>query len=142
MPGFFFSFLEFKDFFEPSSFHNSYLSIREINFSDAFIAAWLPGTEGNGITDLIFMNDEKYDFTGRLSFSWPKRPDQSTLNFDEKPYDPLFPIGYGLSYQDQRLIGKLDEEFTISEDSDFNAPKAHAYSKTVGVHDAFTGYVL
>ena len=44
---------------------------REINFSDAFIAAWLPGTEGNGITDLIFMNDEKYDFTGRLSFSWP-----------------------------------------------------------------------
>ena len=95
---------------------------REINFSDAFIAAWLPGTEGNGITDLIFMNDEKYDFTGRLSFSWPKRPDQSTLNFDEKPYDPLFPIGYGLSYQDQKLIGKLDEEFTISEDSDFNAP--------------------
>ena len=43
----------------------------EINQSDAFVAAWLPGTEGGGISDMIFQRDPSYDFTGRLSFSWP-----------------------------------------------------------------------
>jgi len=102
---------------------------REINLSDAFIAAWLPGTEGNGITDLILENEIKYDFTGRLSFSWPKKPDQSILNFDDESYDPLFPIGYGLSYQNNELIEELDETFVISEDSDFNAPLLNGWPR-------------
>ena len=95
---------------------------REINLSDAFIAAWLPGTEGNGITDLILESENKYDFTGKLSFSWPKKPDQSILNSDDDSYDPLFPIGYGLSYKSKDFIKKLNEDFIITEDSDFNAP--------------------
>ena len=50
---------------------------KEINLSDAFIAAWLPGTESRGMTDVIFRNSDdevNYDFTGKLPFSWPKNP--------------------------------------------------------------------
>ena len=102
---------------------------REINLSDAFIAAWLPGTEGSGITDLILENKNKYDFTGKLSFSWPKQPDQSILNFDDESYDPLFPIGYGLSYQNSKFIEELDEIFMITEDSGFNAPLLNGWPR-------------
>jgi beta-glucosidase len=73
----------------------------EFNCSDAFIAAWLPGSEGAGIADVLFKSVDgkiKYDFTGKLSFSWPKKPCQATVNKGDSPYDPLFPVGYGLTY--------------------------------------------
>ncbi len=85
---------------------------REINSSDAFIAAFLPGTEGGGIADLLFRaKDGKpaYDFRGRLSFSWPKAPDQTPLNVGDTPYDPLFAFGYGLDYAHPRDLGALPE---------------------------------
>ncbi len=65
--------------------------------ADALLAAFLPGTEGQGITDVLFGD---YDPTGKLSFSWPRSNDQLPLNINmpEKDYDPLFPFGYGLSY--------------------------------------------
>jgi beta-glucosidase len=59
---------------------------------DAFVAAWLPGTEGQGIADVLFGD---YPFTGKLSYTWPRSMDQvplGTLGSDE----PLFPFGYGL----------------------------------------------
>jgi beta-glucosidase len=73
---------------------------RQLNASDAFIAAWLPGSAVEGIADVIFTKDDEihHDFTGRLSYSWPKTKDQSVLNFTDSIYDPLFPYGYGLSY--------------------------------------------
>ncbi|MDC1110470.1 glycoside hydrolase family 3 N-terminal domain-containing protein [Gammaproteobacteria bacterium] len=73
---------------------------RQLNASDAFIAAWLPGSAVEGIADVIFTKDDEinYDFTGKLSYSWPKNKDQSVLNFTDSIYDPLFPYGYGLSY--------------------------------------------
>ncbi|HEY8939330.1 MAG TPA: glycoside hydrolase family 3 N-terminal domain-containing protein [Cellvibrio sp.] len=87
---------------------------REINASDAFVAAWLPGTEGQGIADVIFRNPQgkiNYDMKGRLSFSWPKHPTQSPLNVGDKNYDPLFAYGYGLSYSDKDTLGdNLSEE--------------------------------
>jgi len=87
---------------------------RELNASDAFVAAWLPGTEGQGIADVIFKNAKgeiNYDTTGRLSFSWPKRPDQVSLNVGDKNYAPLFPYGFGLSYRDKDKLGDhLSEE--------------------------------
>ena len=63
----------------------------EMNNSDAFVAAWLPGSEGGGISDLLFRVDPSYDFTGRLSFSWPAKAKVS-INSEK-----LFDLGYGLS---------------------------------------------
>ncbi len=61
--------------------------------SDAFIAAWLPGTEGQGVTDVLFGD---YKPSGRLSFTWPRSIDQLPINKGDAEYDPLFPFGYGL----------------------------------------------
>ncbi len=65
--------------------------------ADAFVAAFLPGTEGQGITDVLFGD---YKPTGKLSFTWPKSMEQLPLNIHvpKTKYDPLFPYGYGLSY--------------------------------------------
>ena len=79
----------------------------EINNSDAFVAAWLPGTEGGGISDLLFKTDPSFDFTGRLSFKWPS----SALVSDKS--EPLFKLGYGLSYSSEENLLKLNEESTI-----------------------------
>ena len=66
----------------------------ELQASGAFVAAWLPGSEGQGVADVLFGD---HDFQGRLSFSWPREPGQSP-NRGDSPYDPLFPYGFGLSY--------------------------------------------
>ena len=65
--------------------------------SDALLAAFLPGTEGDGIADVLFGD---YSPTGKLSFSWPRSNDQLPLNINmpKEKYDPLYPLGYGLSY--------------------------------------------
>jgi beta-glucosidase len=65
--------------------------------ADSFIAAFLPGTEGQGVADMLFGD---YPPKGKLSFSWPKSYDQLPLNINgpKERYDPLFPLGYGLSY--------------------------------------------
>ncbi len=84
-----------------------------LNASDAFIAAWWPGSEGGGISDVIFQSADgsvAHDFKGRLSFSWPKQPDQAPLNFGDPEYDPLFAYGYGLSYADNINVPDLPEE--------------------------------
>jgi beta-glucosidase len=87
---------------------------RELNASDAFVAIWQPGTEGAGVADVIFKNAEgaiNYDMKGRLSFSWPKHPDQTPLNRGDKNYDPLFAYGFGLSYADKdTLADNLPED--------------------------------
>jgi len=65
--------------------------------ADALLAAFLPGTEGQGIADVFFGD---YNPTGKLSFSWPRSNDQLPLNINmpEEDYDPLFAFGHGLSY--------------------------------------------
>jgi len=63
--------------------------------ADSFVAAWLPGTEGRGVTDVLFGD---YNFYGKLSFSWPRSMDQIPINVGDAKYDPLFPYGYGLQY--------------------------------------------
>ncbi|MCR9078314.1 MAG: exo 1,3/1,4-beta-D-glucan glucohydrolase [Hyphomonadaceae bacterium] len=82
----------------------------EINASDAFVAAWLPGSEGGGVADVLFQTDPSFDFTGRLSYSWPKLATQVELNAGKEPYDPLFALGYGLSYGDDGNVGELSED--------------------------------
>ncbi len=65
--------------------------------ADAFVAAFLPGTEGQGVADVLFGDARP---TGKLSFSWPKSMDQLPLNANgpKDRYDPLFPLGFGLTY--------------------------------------------
>ncbi len=85
---------------------------REIDRSDAFVAAWLPGTEGKGIADVLFRHADGgvTDFRGRLSFPWPRTACQVPLNPGGKDDDPLFPLGYGLTYAGAHApLGKLDE---------------------------------
>lgn len=61
---------------------------------DALVAAWLPGTEGQGITDLLFGD---YVFTGKLPRTWFRTVDQLPMNYGDPHYDPLFPFGFGLT---------------------------------------------
>ncbi|MBB6427835.1 beta-glucosidase [Sphingopyxis sp. JAI128] len=84
----------------------------ELNQSDAFVAAWLPGSEGGGIADVLIGDAQgkpRNDFTGRLSFSWPKTAAQFTLNKGGPGYDPLFALDYGLSYANPGALGRLSE---------------------------------
>ena len=85
---------------------------KELNRSDAFVAAWLPGSEGAGIADVLFKNDGgaiNYDFTGQLSFSWPNAPCQTPLNRNDGN-TALFAYGFGLTYADTNTLGTLTEE--------------------------------
>jgi len=66
----------------------------ELKDWDAFLAAWLPGTEGNGVSDILFGD---YSPTGKLSFSWPESMDQIPLDYRDKD-KALFDYDYGLTY--------------------------------------------
>ena len=66
-----------------------------LDASDAFMAVWLPGTEGDGIADVLFGDHAP---TGKLSFSWPRSADQHPINVGDEDYDPLFAFGFGLSW--------------------------------------------
>ncbi|HUN72574.1 MAG TPA: exo 1,3/1,4-beta-D-glucan glucohydrolase [Steroidobacteraceae bacterium] len=81
----------------------------ELNASNAFVAAWLPGSEGGGVADVLFRKPDgapRYDFRGRLSFAWPRTP----LQFGSRiPGRPLFAIGYGLRDRSDGNLAKLPE---------------------------------
>lgn len=85
---------------------------REINAADAFVAAWLPGSEGAGIADVLLRGSDgrvQYDFKGKLSFSWPRTATQYANNVGQKDYDPLFAFGFGLTYADNGDLAALPE---------------------------------
>ncbi len=85
---------------------------REINAADAFVAAWLPGSEGAGITDVLLRGSDgrvQHDFKGKLSFSWPRTATQYANNVGQKDYDPLFAFGFGLTYADNGDLAALPE---------------------------------
>ncbi len=63
--------------------------------ADAFVAAWLPGTEGLGVADVLFGD---YKPSGKLPVSWPRSMAQIPINVGDATYDPLFPYGFGLTY--------------------------------------------
>ncbi|MDX3933898.1 exo 1,3/1,4-beta-D-glucan glucohydrolase [Stenotrophomonas sp.] len=85
---------------------------REINAADAFVAAWLPGSEGAGIADVLLRRPDgsvQHDFKGKLSFSWPRTATQYANNVGQKDYNPLFAFGFGLTYQDNGDLAALPE---------------------------------
>ena len=80
----------------------------ELNASNAFVAAWLPGSEGSGIADLLLGDRSgrpRDDFNGRLPFRWPG---------DALGRTELFPVGYGLSYARGAPVPELDESLSGS----------------------------
>ncbi|WP_394162004.1 exo 1,3/1,4-beta-D-glucan glucohydrolase [Stenotrophomonas nematodicola] len=85
---------------------------REINAADAFVAAWLPGSEGAGIADVLLRRADgsvQHDVKGKLSFSWPRTATQYANNVGQKGYAPLFAFGFGLTYKDNGDLAALPE---------------------------------
>ena len=92
---------------------------REINAADAFVAAWLPGSEGAGVADVLFKQADgkvAHDFLGRLSFSWPANANQGPLNVGQADYKPQFAFGYGLSYAKPASVATLPEVSGLRHD--------------------------
>lgn len=79
----------------------------EINASDAFVVAWLPGSEGQGVADVLFTDSDgnvEYPMQGKLSFSWPATPTQTVNKGDGQTAQ--FAYGYGLAYGDEDPISE------------------------------------
>ena len=64
--------------------------------ADAIIAAWLPGSEGLGVADVLFGDAAP---TGKLGHTWPKSMQQIPINVGDPNYEPLYSYGFGLAYQ-------------------------------------------
>ena len=98
---------------------------REINAADAFVAAWLPGSEGAGVADVLLRGADgevRHDFSGRLSFSWPRRADHYRNNVGDADYDPLFAFGHGLTYADDGDLEPLPEDSGVVAGADAAGP--------------------
>ena len=115
----------------------------EMNASDAFVAAWLPGSEGKAVAEVLLSDQQdkvQHDFTGKLSFSWPNSPEQTVNRFDED-YQPLLPYGYGLQYgQSNKLLTNLTEQYQLNNASDktiqvFNGKVASSWKMQLTAND-------
>ncbi len=93
----------------------------EMNASDAFVAAWLPGSEGKAIADVLLtdtLGAIQQGIKGKLSFSWPNSPEQVVNRFDEDE-QPLLPYGFGLKYgETTALLDNLSESYVLNEKVD------------------------
>lgn len=101
----------------------------ELNASDAFVAAWLPGSEGAGIADVLFRAADgsvPYDFSGRLGFSWPQTAMPVTFGSDGHVSGALFQRGYGLSYTHAAHLPQLSEQARIPPDRRVHDSLYHA----------------
>lgn len=82
----------------------------EINVADAFVAAWLPGSEGAGVADVLFKpatGAAGFDFAGRLSFSWPATALPVRFDAHDRVHGAVFARGYGLDYAHPTQLGAL-----------------------------------
>jgi beta-glucosidase len=84
-------------------------------YADVIIAAWLPGTEGQGIADILFGD---YTPSGKLSFTWPRGNSQLPVNIGDEVYDPLYPYGYGITSFDNSIAGSDPEFYSAVVGSD------------------------
>jgi beta-glucosidase len=86
---------------------------REINASDAFVVAWLPGSEGEGIADVLLRTRDgrvAHDFHGKLAYAWPRTAIQIPVAAAGRGEQPQFPYGFGLTYADRSDTGPLSED--------------------------------
>jgi beta-glucosidase len=80
-----------------------------LNQGDAFVAAWLPGTQGRGVADVLVAGPNgkpARDFTGRLPFAWPADARSPVTS-------PLFALGYGLSYAKPGTVDLVNEDARV-----------------------------
>ncbi|MDP8986081.1 MAG: exo 1,3/1,4-beta-D-glucan glucohydrolase [Pseudomonadota bacterium] len=102
---------------------------RELNASDAFVAAWLPGSEGEGIADVLFRASDgsvPFDFTGRLAFSWPLTAMPVTFDDAGQVTGALYANGFGLDYRDGSPVAvRLPEDARVSPA--FRAPRGSLF---------------
>ncbi|MDD5328214.1 MAG: glycoside hydrolase family 3 N-terminal domain-containing protein [Phycisphaerae bacterium] len=114
----------------------------EIADADAFVAAWLPGTEGDGVAQVLFGD---YPFTGKLSFTWPSSMTQIPINVGDATYDPLFPYGFGLgdgSPADFDSDGDVDwADAKVFCDSWLKVPGDPGYDLRTNLYDDILGIV-
>ena len=96
----------------------------ELNASDAFVAAWLPGSEGDAVADVLLTDKSgkvQNDFKGKLSFSWPSHPSKPVNRYDAD-YEPLLPYGFGLQYGDKSVLSNsLSETVELDNGADANS---------------------
>ncbi|MET0505460.1 MAG: glycoside hydrolase family 3 N-terminal domain-containing protein [Luteibacter sp.] len=86
---------------------------REINAADAFVVAWLPGSEGEGVADVLLRSGDgrvAHDFHGKLSYAWPSNATQATLATVAQGEQPQFAYGFGLTYAAPGKAGTLSED--------------------------------
>jgi len=98
-----------------------------LNVADAFVAAWLPGTEGGGVADVLIAPGKgapPRDFTGQLPFPWPRDARSPVVT-------PLFARGYGLSYAAPRHIGPLNESLGVDLDAALNLKRYFAAGRVL-----------
>jgi beta-glucosidase len=88
-----------------------------LQYSDAVVAAWLPGTETDGITDILFGD---FQPKGLLPHSWPKYMDQIPLNIGDAEYDPLYEYGFGLSSVGNSQFGSSPLFYSANVDKEKN----------------------
>jgi beta-glucosidase len=89
-----------------------------MNLSDAFVAGWLPGSQGQGVADVLVAGrnrKSKRDFTGKLPFAWP-------ANAVSPIAKPLFPLGFGLNYISKTKLGRVNEDPGIELANTSSAP--------------------
>ncbi len=102
-----------------------------LNLSDVFVAAWLPGSEGKGVADLLVAGRQRHVFTGKLSFSWPAATCQTSLNVGDAGDAPLFAYGYGLTTSTRSNVPTLNTSFApggcgVSTSLPINSPQDRA----------------
>ncbi|GAB2533538.1 exo 1,3/1,4-beta-D-glucan glucohydrolase [Rhodanobacter koreensis] len=99
---------------------------REINAADAFVVAWLPGSEGEGIADVLLRTRDgriAHDFHGKLAYAWPRTAAQIPVAAVARGEQPQFPYGFGLTYADRGDTGPLSEDAGI----ELSAARAGVY---------------
>jgi len=90
---------------------------REINAADAFVVAWLPGSEGEGVADVLLRTRDgriANDFHGKLAYAWPRSAVQVPVAAVARGEHPQFPYGFGLTYADSGNTGPLSEDAGIA----------------------------
>ncbi|MDW2983273.1 MAG: exo 1,3/1,4-beta-D-glucan glucohydrolase [Rhodanobacter sp.] len=89
---------------------------REINAADAFVVAWLPGSEGEGVADVLLRTRDgrvAHDFRGKLAYAWPRTAVQIPVAAAARGEPPQFPYGFGLTYADHDHADRLPEDAGI-----------------------------